>query len=181
MTAYFEAPPVVVPVELGPVIVPLAPGEVVPLAPGDVVELCGCVLLPDELLGPQSFIALLSFIASLPLLVLGLVVPLLLAPGLLAVEALLPGGQSRLDRLPDVPDVAPVVALLPVVPDDVPLAPALVCDLLVPVVLLVCAIAAVPKVIATIEAAVTRSRFIRVPPCEMQGPAGQEAIGALYG
>lgn len=180
MTAYFVAPPGEVWLELGPLIVPpdeVAPGEVVPLAPGDVVELCGAVLLPDEL--SQSFIAdlpLLLLMPVPPLLVPLLVVPLLLAPGLLAAELLLPGGQSLLDRpreAPDVPDVAPV--LLPVV---VPLVPALVPDLLpAPVVLLVCAIAAVPRVSATIEAAVRRRRFIRCPPCECGAPVGRKAPG----
>lgn len=182
MTAYFVAPPGEVWLELGPLIVPpgeVAPGEVVPLAPGDVVELCGAVLLPDEL--SQSFIADLPLLLLMPvplLLVvpLLLLVPLLLAPGLLAAELLLPGGQSLLDRpreAPDVPDVAPV--LLPVV---VPLVPALVPGLLpAPVVLLVCAIAAVPSVSATIEAAVRRRRFIRCPPCECGAPAGRKAPG----
>jgi hypothetical protein len=175
MTAYFVAPPGEVWLELGPLIVPpgeVAPGEVVPLAPGDVVELCGAVLLPDEL--SQSFIADLPLLLLMPVLLL--LVPLLLAPGLLAAELLLPGGQSLLDRpreAPDVPDVAPV--LLPVV---VPLVPALVPDLLpAPVVLLVCAIAAVPRVSATIEAAVRRRRFIRCPPCECGAPAGRNAPG----
>ena len=177
MTAYFEEPPEDVPVELGPLMVPpLAPGEVVPLVPGDVVELCG-VELPDEL--SQSFIAVLSLLLLMPvpllLLELGLlVVPLPLAPGLLDAEALLPGGQSLLDRpreVPAAPEVAP--ALLPVVP-------ALVPDLLsAPVVVLVCAIAAVPTVSARIEAAVRRRRFIRCPPCEKRRPAGRKALEAL--
>jgi hypothetical protein len=181
MTAYFEEPPEDVPVELGPLMVPpLAPGEVVPLAPGEVVELCGAELLPDEL--SQSFIAALSLLLLMPLLLLlelGLLVVPLLAPGLLEAEALLPGGQSLLDRpreAPAVPEVAP--ALLPVV---VPLVPALVPDLLsAPVVVLVCAIAAVPTVSARIEAAVRRRRFIRCPPCESGASAGQKAREALH-
>jgi hypothetical protein len=177
MTAYFEEPPEDVP-ECGPLIVPpLAPGDVVPLAPGDVVELCGVELLPDEL--SQSFIAVLSLLLLMPLLLLefGLLVVPLLAPGLLEAEVLLPGGQSLLDmprEVPAVPEVAP--ALLPVV---VPLVPALVPDLLsAPVVVLVCAIAAVPTVSARIEAAVRRRRFIRCPPCEKRRPAGQKALEA---
>jgi hypothetical protein len=177
---YFEEPPEDVPDECGPLIVPpLAPGEVVPLAPGEVVELCGAELLPDEL--SQSFIAALSLLLLMPLLLLelGLLVVPLLAPGLLEAEALSPGGQSLLDRpreVPAAPEVAP--ALLPV---DVPLVPALVPDLLsvAPLVLLVCAIAAVPRVSARIEAAVRRRRFIRCPPCEKRRPAGQKAPGAL--
>lgn len=155
-------------VELGPFIVP-------PLAPGDVVELCGAELLPDDV--SQSFIADFSLLLLMPLLLLelGLLVVPLLAPGLFEAEVLPPGGQSLLDmprEVPAVPEVAP--ALLPV---DVPLVPALVPDLLLPpVVLLVCAIAAVPMVNARIEAAVRRRRFIRCPPfekaasCRMEGP-----------
>ena len=182
MAAYFEDPPEDVPVELGPLIVPpLAPGDVAPLAPGDVVELCGAELLPDEL--SQSFIAALSLLLLMPvpllLLELGLlVVPLPLAPGLLEADALPPGGQSLLDRpreAPDAPEVAP--ELLPV---GVLLVPALVPDLLsAPVVVLVCAIAAVPTVSARIEAAVRRRRFIRCPPCEKRRPAGRKALEAL--
>ena len=159
------------PVELRPLIVP-------PLAPGDEVELCGAELLPDDV--SQSLIAVLSLLLLMPvpllLLELGLVVvPLELAPGLLDAEALLPGGQSLLDRPREAPEVAP--ALLPVV---VPLVPALVPDLLpAPVVLLVCAIAAVPSVRARIDAAVRRRRFIRSPPCEKRRPAGREALQAL--
>jgi hypothetical protein len=175
---YFEEPPEDVPDECGPLIVPpLAPGEVVPLAPGEVVELCGAELLPDEL--SQSFIAALSLLLLMPLLLLelGLLVVPLLAPGLLESEALLPGGQSLLDRPREVPAPEVEPALLPVV---VPLVPALVPDLLpAPVVLLVCAIAAVPRVSARIEAAVRRRRFIRCPPCEKRRPAGQKAPGAL--
>jgi hypothetical protein len=177
MTAYFVAPPGEVWLEFGPLIVPpdeVAPGDVVPLAPGDVVELCGAELLPDEL--SQSFIAASSLLLLMPVPVL--LVPLL-APGVLEAELLPPGGQSLLDRpreAPDVPDVAP--ALLPVV---VPLVPALVPDLLpAPVVLLVCAIAAVPRVSATIDAAVRRRRFIRCPPCECGAPAGRKALGDAH-
>ena len=145
-------------VELGPFIVP-------PLAPP---ELCGSVLLPDELSQPM---AVLSLLLLMPLLLL---VPLLV-PGLLDAELLLPGGQSLLDRPRDVPEVAP--ALLPVMP--LPLVPALVPDLpVVPVVLLVCAIAAVPRVSAMIEAAVRRRRFIRCPPFEKRRPAGRNALEA---
>jgi hypothetical protein len=175
---YFEEPPEDVPDECGPLIVPpLAPGEVVPLAPGEVVELCGAELLPDEL--SQSFIAALSLLLLMPLLLLelGLLVVPLLAPGLLEAEALSPGGQSLLDRPREVPAPEVEPALLPVV---VPLVPALVPDLLpAPVVLLVCAIAAVPRVSARIEAAVRRRRFIRCPPCEKRRPAGQKVQGAL--
>jgi hypothetical protein len=143
-----------------------------PLLGGDAVEPLG-ELLPDELPGPQSFIAVVPLLlVPVPLLLLELgllVVPLLLEPGLLAA-ALLPGGQSLLDmprEAPDAPEVAP--ALFPV---EVPLVPALVPDLLsAPVVVLVCAIAAVPTVSARIEAAVRRRRFIRCPPCEKQRPA----------
>ena len=147
-------------VELGPFIVP-------PLAPGDVLELCGSELLPDELSQP---IAVFSLLLLIPLLLL---VPLL-APGLLAAELLLPGGQSLFDRLRDVPEVSP--ALWPVVM-PLPLVPALVPDLplVVSVVLLVCAIAAVPRVSTMIEAAVRRRRFIRCPPFEKRRPAGRDA------
>lgn len=94
-----------------------------------------------------------------------LLVPLLLAPGLFDAELLLPGGQSRLDIVPDVPDFAPVVALVP--------------DLLSLLVLPVsAAIAAVPRVNATIEAAVRRRRFIRCPPCECDAPE-RKAAGTL--
>src|SRR6185437_529009 len=149
-------------VELGPFIVPP------PLAPDDVPELCGAELLPDELSQP---IAVFSLLLLMPLLLL---VPLLL-PGLLAAEPLLPGGQSLLDRPRDVPEVAP--ALLPVMP--LPLVPALVPDLpLVVPVLLVCAIAAVPKVSAMIETAVRRRRFIRCPPFEKRRPVGRKALEA---
>jgi hypothetical protein len=137
-------------VELGPFIVP-------PLAPGDVVELCGAELLPDELSQP---IAVFSLLLLMPLLLL---VPLP-APGLFSAELLLlPGGQS-LDMLREAPDVEPLV-------------PALVPDL-PPVVLLVCAIAAVPRVSATIDAAVRRRRFIRCPPIEKRRPAGRNALEA---
>jgi len=152
-------------VELGPFIVPP------PLAPDDVPELCGAELLPDELSQP---IAVFSLLLLMPLLLL---VPLLLPllPGLLAAEPLLPGGQSLLDRPRDVPEVAP--ALLPVMP--LPLVPALVPDLpLVVPVLLVCAIAAVPKVSAMIETAVRRRRFIRCPPFEKRRPVGRKALEA---
>ena len=176
-----DAPPV-----LGPPIEPLPLGdEVEPLE-------CGAALLPDELAGPQSFIAVVLLLSLLsvalaPLLLeLGLVVPLapaLLEPGLLAAELLLPGAQSLLDMLPDVPDEVPdVVPLVPaLVPEVVPLVPALVSDLPVapPVVLLVCAMAAVPRVSAMIEAAVRRRRFIRCPPCEKSRSAGREALGTL--
>jgi hypothetical protein len=144
-------------VELGPFIVP-------PLAPGDVLELGGAELVPDELSQP---IAVFSLLPLIPLLLL--LVPLLV-PGVLAAE--LPGGQS-LDMLREAPEVAP--ALLPLVP-------ALVPDLLpVPVVLLVCAIAAVPTVSARIEAAVRRRRVIRCPPCEKRRPARRKALEALDG
>ncbi|HKW55253.1 MAG TPA: hypothetical protein VJO12_16290 [Stellaceae bacterium] len=143
--------------ELGPRIEPA------PL--GDAVEPLG-ELLPDELPGPQSFIAVvpLLLLSAMPLVLeLGLLVepaPALLEPGLLAA-ALLPGGQSLLDMLCEVPDVEPLVPAL--VPDLPPVAP---------VVLLVCAIAALPSVSAMIEAAVRRRRFIRCPPCECCAPPG---------
>ena len=140
-------------VELGPFIVP-------PLAPGDVVEFCGAELLPDEL--SQSFIALFSLLIPL----LPLVVPLPLAPGLF--EAELPPGPQSFDMLREAPDVEPLVSA-PV--PDLPL--------VVPVVPLVCAIAAVPRVSARIEAAVRRRRFIRCPPCEKRRPAGPKSPEAL--
>ena len=125
------------------------------------------VLLPEELSGPQSVIAMLLPVPVLapllllpPVLELGLEVPELLGLELLpelgafeaellplgAVEAELPGGQSVLRlRLP-----APVVALGLVLGELVP-----------PVVLLVCAMAAPPKVNAITEAAARRRRLIR--------------------
>jgi hypothetical protein len=150
-----DAPP-----ELGPLIEPPPLGAVVePLE-------CGAVLLPDEPLGPQSFIAvvLLLSLAVVPLLELGLVVlPELLEPGLLAA-ALLPGGQSLLDKPPEGPDIEPLVPAP--VPDLPVVAP------VDPVVLLVCAIAAVPRVNAMIEVAVRRRRFIRSPPLKIGAPPG---------
>jgi len=158
---YFEEPPDAPP-EVEPPIEPLPLGEVVePLE-------CGAELLPEELLGPQSSIAvvlLLLPLALVPLLLfelgllalgLGLVVPLapaLLELGLFAAE-LLPGGQS-------LSVVAPVDPVAPVVP------------------LVVCAIAAVPRVSAMIDAAVRRRRFIRSPPLKSGAPPGERPVGTL--
>ena len=127
---------------------------------GDVLGLLelGGEVVPEELLGPQSLIAVCELLLELgllelrlpPLLVLGLLLldelglevePLL---ELGAFEAELPGPQSVLIDL-DVPLLVP--ALVP------------------PVVPPVCAMAAVPSVKATIDVAVRRSRFIKCPPC----------------
>ncbi len=133
--------PLDVPLELAPPVEPVAPGE---------------VLLPDDAPGPQSFIADLPLplalvpvwlvaepVLALGLLVLGLVVPDIEPPPFAA--ALLPGPQSVLfdDSEPLVPELVP--ALVP----DLP-----------PVVVLVWAMAAVPRVKAMIEAAVRRRRCI---------------------
>jgi hypothetical protein len=176
IAAYFDEPPDAPPV-LGPPIEPLPLGEVVePLE-------CGAELLPEEPLGPQSFIAvvlllslpLVPLLFELGLLVLALgavVLPVLLAPGLLAAE-LLPGGQSLLDRLPDVPDIEPLVPVL--APDLSVVAPV---DPVAPVVpVVVWAIAAVPRVSAMIDAAVRRRRFIRSPPLKCGAPPGERPPG----
>jgi len=137
---------------------------------------CGAELLPEELPGPQSFIAVVLLLSLLPVLLLlelelGLVVlpaPALLEPGLLAAE-LPPGGQSLLDMLPEVPDIEPLV---PAPVPDLPLVAPV--DPVAPVVpLVVCAIAAVPRVNAMIEAAVRRRRFIRSPPLKSASPGGR--------
>ena len=142
MLGYFEEPPAA-PEPVEPVAPPVALfplGEVV-APPG-----CGEELLPEEPLGPQSFIAVV-----LLLLPVELALPLALEPGLL-VSAELPGPQSLLDMLLDGPDIE---LLVPVLVPDFPV--------VAPVVLLVCAMAAVPNVSAMIDAAVRRRRFIRCP------------------
>jgi hypothetical protein len=100
----------------------------------------GAVVLPEVVPGPQSFMALFELVVA-PLLV-----PLLAPLEELGVlEAVLPGPQS---------------VLWPVMPLEVP---ALVPGVLLPsVVLLVCAMAAVPSVSAMTDAAVRRSRFIEL-------------------
>jgi hypothetical protein len=144
---YFDEPE-------APELEPLEP-PVELLPPGEVV--CGDELLPEEPLGPQSFIAVVPLLPlplelALPLpLAPELPLPLALEPGLL-VSAELPGPQSLLDVPLDGPDIE---LLVPVLVPDFPLVP--------PVVLLVCAIAAVPSVSAMIDAAVRRRRFIRCP------------------
>ena len=179
---YFEEPPDAPP-EVEPPIEPLPLGEVVePLE-------CGAELLPEELLGPQSSIAVVLLLLPLALvppllfelgllaLGLGLVVPLapaLLELGLFAAE-LLPGGQSLLDIPPEPPDIEPLVPAL--VPDLSVVAPV---DPVAPVVpLVVCAIAAVPRVSAMIDAAVRRRRFIRSPPLKSGAPPGERPVGTL--
>src|SRR5712692_10523054 len=166
---YFEEPPDARP-EVEPPIEPLPLGEVVePLE-------CGAELLPEELLGPQSSIAvvlLLLPLALVPLLLfeLGL---LALGLGLFAAE-LLPGGQSLLDIPPEPPDIEPLVPAL--VPDLSVVAPV---DPVAPVVpLVVCAIAAVPRVSAMIDAAVRRRRFIRSPFLKIGAPPGERPVGTL--
>jgi hypothetical protein len=121
---------------------PVAPPDVVPEVPLREPVLPG-ELVPDEAPGPQSFIV------DLGLLLLSLLVlPLLLDPVLFEAEP--PGPQSILLA----PDIEPAVpALVP----DFPLVPVLPVPL-------VCAMAAVPRVSARIEAAVRRRRFIRFPP-----------------
>ena len=139
---------------------------------------CGAELLPDELSGPQSFSAVVPLLlAPLPVVELGLVVlalglvvlPELLEPGLLAA-ALLPGGQSLVDMLPEVPDIVPPVAVLL---SDLPLVAPV--EPVAPVVPVVCAIAAVARVSAVIDAAVRRRRFIPCPPFLKMAPAGAGA------
>jgi hypothetical protein len=138
---------------------------------------CGAELLPEELLGPQSFMAVVPLLSLLPVLELGLLVlpaPALPLPGPFAAE-LPPGGQSLLDRLPEVPDVEPLV---PAPVSDLPLVAPV--DPVAPVVpLVVCAIAAVPRVNAMIEAAVRRRRFIRSPPLKNGAPPGGRPAGTL--
>ena len=151
------------------------PPELVP--PAEPVALGDEV--PEEVLGPQSFIAVVLLLLPAPLgsfeaelllesfeaepLALGLLVEPVLALGLLLpelepvlFEAVLPGGQSVLfaDMPPEVEPLVPDLSLLVL---DLSLAPA-------PVVVLVCAIAAVPRLKAMIDAAVRRRRFIRYPP-----------------
>ncbi|HEX7969860.1 MAG TPA: hypothetical protein VF502_16670 [Stellaceae bacterium] len=149
----------------------MAPPDVPPeLAPPAEPVALGEELLPEELPGPQSLIAVVPL---LPLALEPFEAELLLEPGLLVEPAppalgllvpelepmlfeaeLPPGPQSvLLDDMP--PDVEPLVPA--VVPDLPLLVPA-------PVVVLVCAIAAVPRVNAMIDAAVRRRRFIRCPP-----------------
>jgi hypothetical protein len=151
--------------------VPEEPGPPIELLPAEPLE-CGDELLPDVPPGPQSVIAVLPFFIWSPLMpllepgllvpALGLLVPLL-APGLFEAE-LLPGGQSLLDRLREVPGV-----------------PALVPDLLPAPVLLLSAIAAVARVSATIEAAVRRRRCIRCAPCDKGRSRQPEAAAGMRG
>lgn len=117
---------------------PLVPDVPEPVAPppGLILreESEGEVVLPDMPFGPQSFIALFE-LSLVPL------VELELLDGVL--EAELPGPQSV--AWPMVLELVPGLAVL---------AP--------PVVLLVCAMAAVPSVRAKMDAAVTIRRFIRL-------------------
>jgi hypothetical protein len=147
---YFEAPP-----ELVPVVDPVEPGE----------EL----VLPEEPAGGQSAIAVFPSLLALPLelglpLALGLLVALLLVPLLLlfalgllvallldvgAFEADEPLGPQSIFIAPDIASLLPELVSAPV--------PA-------PVVLLVCAKAAMLSVKTKTDAVVRRSRFIDILP-----------------
>jgi len=126
-----------------PLVVP--PGE--PVVPGEVV-------LPEEPAGSQSFNADFAS-AELPSLPSVLEVPLLLVlePRLLPLAAEPFGAQSGLAIEPVVPDFAPVPGPVPAVP-----------------LLLVCAMAAPPKVNARTETAVRRRRFIGSSVLLVMGP-----------
>jgi hypothetical protein len=132
-----------------PLVVP--PGE--PVVPGEVV-------LPEEPAGSQSFNADFAS-AELPSLPSVLEVPLLLVlePRLLLLAAEPFGAQSGLAIEPVVPDIEPVPDFGPV-PAPAPGVP----------LLLVCAMAAPPKVNARTETAVRRRRFIGSSVLLVMGP-----------
>jgi len=130
-----------------PFVVPLCE----PAAPGEVV-------LPEELEGSQSFSADFAS-AELPSLPSVLEVPLLLVlePTALLLAAEPFGPQSGLAIEPVVPDIEPVPDFAPVPAPGAPL-------------LLVCAMAAPPKVNARTETAVRRRRFIGSSVLLVTGP-----------